>query len=157
VLVITGTGNFIFLWGDARRRREGFVSAGMKMALRALCPSFLAAGAVTLRWPDRPEVLVILWSVFYALALLSTSHFAPRSISYLGWAFLMATMVCIFAPFSCLNGWTSLSEHAEFLNGYMAATFGLFHIVYAFCTWPRGPGSTADRVIVREVSLHDSQ
>jgi len=159
VLVITGAGNFIFLWEDARRRRESFVSAGMKMALRALCPSFLAAGVATARWADRPEVLALIWSVSYALALLSTSHFAPRSIAYLGWAFLIASMACILASCARLDEWTSLSERAAFFNGYMALTFGLFHAAYALCTWPRrsAAGSPADPEIARTDSFQDSQ
>jgi hypothetical protein len=41
----------------------------------------------------------------------------------------------------------------------MALTFGLFHAVYALCTWPRRPAavSPADLEAASAASLHDPQ
>jgi hypothetical protein len=67
--------------------------------------------------------------------LLATQHFAPRSIALLGWAFLAAGLFSIIA--------FSYPHQADTLtllrtgNLAMGATFGLFHLIYAFCTWPR--------------------
>src|SRR4051812_44632705 len=69
------------------RRGDAFVSPGMRLALRAMIPALLCGAVATSLWPL--SGLPQMWILFYGLALLSTAHFAPRSLTGLGWAFLL--------------------------------------------------------------------
>jgi hypothetical protein len=144
VLAITTLANFTFLWRDDRRSGEPFFSARARWALRALAPSFILAGLVTL-----PLMVVSLyfmglaWSAAYALGLLAASHFAPRSILLLGRAFFVATVLGMIPPLIAPSAGANVPGNTYF-ELYMAATFGLFHLLYAAFTWPRAAGATAD-------------
>lgn len=131
VLVLVSAANGYFLFRDARRREEKFISNGMKMALIALIPSHLTALALSIFFESAPSVLVLVWIVFHGIGLLATGHFSPRSIAVLGWAFLLAGLAVIaghaYGPSSVP------SQHT-----LMAVTFGGFHLIYAAFTWPRG-------------------
>jgi hypothetical protein len=129
VLAVTCAANIWVLWRDARRRGEPFVSAGMKQALKCLVPPMLVGGFVTFLFGERPFYLPFVWMIFYGLALLATTPFAPRSIPRLGWVFLLAGFVTF-----CLRGKAAVVTDPNLL---MTATFGLFHLIYAACTWPR--------------------
>ena len=149
VLVVVAGANGWFLYADARRRDEKFVSSGMKMALLALLPSHLTALVLSHVFAYRPSVLATVWITLHGLGLLATAHFSPRSMIYLGWAFLIAGLISMLqflaVPsdqyFWLENGFGSVlrsylsrvSPHA-----LMAVTFGGFHLIYAACTWPRG-------------------
>lgn len=147
VLVITGAANFHFLRRDAERRGDPFFSPGMKMALKALAPAHLVAamatalllmGAMGLYGTPVHLLLPVIWCVAYGLGLLAMEHFAPRSLVFLGWGFLVAGLaacaVLFFAAPAALPPAVSLTQMA---NLAMAGTFGLFHLVYAVCAWPR--------------------
>jgi len=83
--------------------------------------------------------------LLYGLGLLGTQHFAPRSIVFLGVAFLGAgllamighdvamerTMIGSNTPENVESAWLELGNMA------MGITFGGFHIIYACCVWPR--------------------
>lgn len=131
VLVITAVVNSHFIRRGAEARGEPFVSPGMKLALTSVLPSMLGGGFFTLlflRGELSIHFLAPLWMIFYGLALLSTSHFAPRSIALLGWAFLgagFATQPTVFDTFDPERGAV-----------VMGLTFGLFHLLYAACAWP---------------------
>ncbi len=141
VLVLTAAANAWFIWRDARSRGDAFFSPGMRMALRALAPGMLAGGAFTLCFfrSDAVFLLPAFWMMFYGLGLLSTWHFAPRSIGWLGWAFFVAGMSFFLAD-------SFHQEHGESIVFgdalrpacvRMAMTFGLFHVLYAVCTGQR--------------------
>jgi hypothetical protein len=155
VLVLTAIANLYFLRRDAARRNEPFFSSGMRLAIRSLAPGFLAAGIGTyyicFYQLDRGYPFIVsLWCACYGLALLSTQTFAPRSLAILGWCFLGTTffttenalMLSGLAFYQIPAGhdykvwlpWNSIFEFQRM----MALTFGLFHLVYAACTWPRG-------------------
>ena len=157
VLAVTALANLYFLWRAAKARRDFFVSPGMRAAARSLLPSYTVAafGAYWLIWSPMPNFVVPMWIVCHGLGLLATGHFAPRSLVYLGWAFLLAGLFSI-GPISSANwpvlagfpldlaseagrGW--IRNHA-LLTGqlWMAVTFGVFHLIYAACTWPRKTG-----------------
>src|SRR5205807_1077432 len=73
--------------------------------------------------------LVTVWVAFYGLALLSTSLFAPRSLSLLGWAFLLTALAT-----------PVLGDRIDQLTDdvpdtIMALTFGFYHLIYAIATW----------------------
>src|SRR5262249_7514520 len=128
----------------ARRRGEPFLSIGFRSALRATLPSMLFAAIYTLVAIVRGTVLHITpwWIAFYGLALLSMGHFAPRSISILGWCFLVAGAISVGGMLGNVIGSQPHfgSELRELIDGpclQLGLTFGLFHLVYAACTWSR--------------------
>lgn len=147
VLTITGTANVFFIRRDAQRRGDPFFSSGMKMALQALLPTHFVAGFITvLAWVLTSEmhhsrlfeILPGLWCVLYGLGLLAMSHFAPRSLIWLGWCFLMGGLLICALYF--LVVWSGLLENLTALqmsNLAMVGTFGLFHLGYGLAAWPR--------------------
>jgi hypothetical protein len=139
VFAVTAAASFLLIWRDAQRRGESFFSVGARSALRAMLPPMLFAAVFTVACGFRDTVpnAVPWWITFYGLALLAMTHFAPRSLSILGWCFLIAGSLCVFSGLSFQFG-SPLSESTERPCILMAATFGLFHLVYALCTWPRG-------------------
>jgi len=131
VLVLSSAVNFYFLRRDAVRRGEAFISAGMRMALRAMLPALLCGGVFTALFSE--GTVVIFWMLFYGLALLSTVHFAPKSLERLGWAFLVVSIATL--AIGIYNGRMGVGPGEA--DRLMAFTFGLFHLVYAVCAWPR--------------------
>jgi hypothetical protein len=142
VLLLTVATNTLLIVLGARKRNEPVFSPSMKAALKALAPAFLTAAILTLLFivaasdPLNEATLGITWAICYGLGLLATSHFAPRSLTLLGWAFLVsglgAVVVVRFAANSLI--WELIDSHTVF---FMALTFGLFHLIYAACAWPR--------------------
>ena len=137
VLVVAFAANTFFIWREARKNGRPFISAGMKLALRAIIPCLLVPGAFTAwffttGYLGATELdLVVAWVVFYGLALLSTGLFAPRSLAILGWAFLLTGLS---VP-AITNQLEDLSTDLPVIT--MGVTFGLYHLIYAACTWPR--------------------
>lgn len=137
VLILAGAANAFFIWREAMRDGRPFISSGMKLSLRAIAPNLLIPAAVTLwflveGYKGATELqLVLTWIVFYGLALLSTALFAPRSLVCLGWAFLL-TALAIPALRNTLG-----DLPANLPTMAMGLTFGLYHLIYAVCAWPR--------------------
>jgi len=82
--------------------------------------------------------LVVVWIAFYGLTLLSTSAFAPRSITLLGWAFLLSALAIPL-----------LEETFEIWLGnipvlLIGTTFGVYHVLYAAIVWPRLRGASVE-------------
>ncbi len=150
VLAVTAASNIWFLRRDALRRGEAFVSPGMKMALLALLPSHLAAGVATIIAIAVLDTMYLgalyvllpeFWCILYGMGLLAMKHFAPRSITRLGWAFFI---VGLLATANTLIGFPKIFSGGERLaHCTMACTFGLFHLIYAACVWPRRPRGTS--------------
>jgi hypothetical protein len=137
VLILAVATNAFFIWREAKKDGRPFISSGMKLSLRAIAPNLLIPAAVTLwflvdgyKGATEPE-LVIAWIVFYGLALLSTGLFAPRSLVCLGWAFLL-TALAIPALRNVIG-----DLPANLPTIAMGLTFGLYHLIYAVCAWPR--------------------
>jgi hypothetical protein len=152
VLLLTAAANTLFIVIGAKKRNEPVFSASMKAALYALAPAFIAGGVFTLcfggiLWDPMLDLVIgIGWAACYGLGLLATAHFAPRSLTLLGWAFFLSSMVAILSL--RLSGQISLhlgrvnfvdSNPYQYYFGplFMAVTFGLFHLIYAACAWPR--------------------
>ncbi len=137
VLILAVASNAFFIWREAKKDRRPFISSGMKLSLRAIIPNLLIPAALTLwflvnGYKGATELeLVLAWIVFYGLALLSTGLFAPRSLVCLGWAFLL-TALAIPAARNVLG---DLPAYLPTIA--MGLTFGLYHLVYAACAWPR--------------------
>ncbi len=133
VVSIVNTG---LLWRDARRRREPFVSPGMKLALRAMVPGFVAGGLCTLI-EGGPVLTAMLWVLCYGLSLLSASHFAPGSIQWLGRAFFAAGCGMLIASNPVLDRFPELNRFGM-ASPIMGLTFGVFHLVYGVCIFSCG-------------------
>jgi magnesium-transporting ATPase (P-type) len=137
VLVLTLITNVFVVWREARNSGRPFVSSGMKLALRAIAPNLIVPALFTvwflkLGYLGAVELqLVVVWVVFYGLALLSTGLFAPRSLVILGWVVLL-TGVSVPVMANAVEG---LSDNAP--NFVMGLTFGLYHVIYALFTWSR--------------------
>jgi hypothetical protein len=126
-----------FLSRDASRRGEPFFSTGMKVALRSVLPSFLLAALATALLVEYPATLYVLWCLCYGLGLLAAAHFAPRSLGLLGRAFWVAGMGGVLILARTIHE-PALSPVVQFvMSHFMGLTFGLFHLVYAACVWPR--------------------
>jgi hypothetical protein len=143
-LALTVVANTLFVWREARRDGRPFFSPGLRLALRSVIPSLLLAAVISFAaWRDQSNtlngsfLLALTWIGLYGVALLSTMNFAPTSLLFLGASFVMAAVVWLL-----LLSAPSL-RYNEPLHGPfgatvpMAITFGLFHLVYAACTWPR--------------------
>jgi hypothetical protein len=137
VLMLAVLANAFFIWREARKGARPFISSGMKLALRAIAPNLLIPAAFTVWFfgtgykGGAEYELAVVWIAFYGLALLSTGLFAPRSLVVLGWAFLLSSL----ALPALRNVVGDLPANVP--NVAMGITFGLYHLAYAVCTWPR--------------------
>jgi hypothetical protein len=137
VLAVAAVANAYFLWREAERDGRPFFSAGMRLALQAIAPNLLIPAAVTV-WYFRNGYLgaqelqlVTVWAAFYGLSLLSTALFAPRSLSLLGWAFLLTALATPVLG-DAIDNLTN-----DVPDTIMGVSFGLYHLIYAVATWRR--------------------
>jgi hypothetical protein len=145
VLSLAVLADAFFIWREARKGGRPFVSSGMKLALRAIAPNLLIPAGFTVWFfatgykGGAEYELALLWIGFYGLALLSTGLFAPRSLVFLGWAFLLSALA--------LPALRNLVEDLppNLPNLAMGVTFGLYHLVYAVCTWSRTGASEIEQ------------
>lgn len=132
VLVIAFNVFQILRAGAAHQRP--FWSVGLKLALRGALPPIIAGGFLGLLFvrthsPGAEKFAACLWTVHYGLALLAIREFAPKSMVWLGWAFVvfgitaLAGAAAIIEP---LTRWIALLNG----SGLMAIAFGGFHLVY---------------------------
>lgn len=137
LLAVTAAVNAGLLWKDARRRGEVFVSTGMKVALRAMIPGLIAGGLCTLIETDAgAPMTATLWVLCYGVSLLAASHFAPKSIQWLGRAFFVAGALLLMSAALLLDHWRGTDLLAA-AHAIMGVTFGGFHLAYAALVWPR--------------------
>jgi hypothetical protein len=94
-----------------------------------LCGAMCSAWVAFSIFPVK-AIVVVIWTVFYGLALLAGTPFVPRSVVWLGLAFI---------TFGVLYGCVGFWGHLVFLrvNEAMALSFGLFHLAYAAAVWRR--------------------
>jgi hypothetical protein len=135
VLILVLAANAFFIWREARYEGRPFISPGMKLAIRAVAPTLLIPAIFTIWFFKRGYLggqeleLVVVWVIFYGLALLSTALFAPRSLTLLGWAFLL-TGIAIPVLINLLD-----ELAGDVPTVVMGVAFGFYHLVYATCTW----------------------
>jgi hypothetical protein len=124
--------NAALLWRDARRRGDAFISPGMRLALRALAPPLFAGFLFGFNFimDHSPSMCALSWSVFYGLALLATSGFAPVSITRLGAAFVFGGLILLII--------FRLSLVPLSTPMIMGLTFGALHLIYAVCVIATG-------------------
>lgn len=137
VLAVAAVLNLALLARDARRRGQPFVSAGMRMALRALLPPLLAGGVLgagLIVCLHSLTLAVLLWCVCYGLALLATASFSPRSLIRLGWLFLLGGLG-LFGVWAATPDLRLLATDEGPASWIMGGTFGLFHVGYALAVF----------------------
>jgi hypothetical protein len=140
VLIATLLANTFFILRKARREGSAFMTSGLKVAIYSTAPVLIVAAVLTsLFWrndetTEALPVLVTVWITCYGLALLTTANFAPRSLRYLGWAFLLTGAACLVLTGPIFN-----ADPARRSAIAMGLTFGLYHLVYGISTWPRQP------------------
>jgi hypothetical protein len=108
-----------------------FWSSGLRVALRGVLPSLVAGGFLGLLFvrSGQDQTAACLWILHYGLALLAIREFAPKSMVWLGWAFVLFGMVSLAAVADVIHVpplWLKI------LNGsrLMAISFGGFHLIY---------------------------
>ena len=125
VLLVTAGANSLFIRWEAKKRNAPVYSPAFRHALFAILPaatSGVAVGALSLQWSYFcPGVF---WSLFYGLALLATRPYGPRSMQILAW-FFFVTGIC-----SILFLNQSRLDDVRVAAGFMALTFGLYHLIY---------------------------
>jgi hypothetical protein len=138
VLLISLAVNGFFIRREAIRTNRPFISPAMKLALGAIAPCLIIPLAVTIWFfqtgylGNQELFLVTVWTSFYGLTLLSTALFAPRSLTLLGWAFLLSGMAI-----PVLDRAIETDFAGDIPDVAMGITFGLYHLIYAGCAWPR--------------------
>lgn len=137
ILAISSALNVFLLAKEAKRRSQPFVSAGMRMALRAFVPPLLVGGSVGIGlivFLHNLTLAALIWALCYGLALLSTASFSPRSLVRLGWAFVITGLLTFFGWAACSDV-RLLSSDLGPASLVMGLTFGLLHVVYALAVF----------------------
>ena len=112
-------------------RQRPFWSTGLRTALRGVLPSLVAGGFMALLFvrAGNDVVAACMWIIHYGLALLAIREFAPKSMVWLGWAFVLFGLVCLatVADIVHLEQAWMVRVNASRL---MAIAFGGFHLIY---------------------------
>jgi hypothetical protein len=136
-LFLTAAINFALLVRESKAGGQFWISPRMRAALRAMLPAFLAGGfCLALTSEVGWAMLASLWVMLYGVSLLAMGHFAPHSLRILGWGFFSAGAALLMLFGSVLDAGEG-SRQMLLAHCIMGGTFGLFHLVYAACTWPR--------------------
>ncbi len=145
VFFIVSGFNFLFLAHENKKLGTPLISRGMKSALTDFCPPLLVGGVIGLfltLGSYESCLIVSIWCICYGLALLSTRHYAPRSLLLLGWAFVIVGLTFLFLPTFPFSG-----SNPSFKTGnlLMAFSFSLLHLIYGAATWLNDRRETALR------------
>ena len=108
-------------------------SHGLKVALRGALPSLIVGGFLGLLYlkygnANVEFIAACFWILHYGLALLAIREFAPKSMIWLGLAFV-ATGLIAFSGVTFFQAMNPLLVRMG-PSGLMAATFGGFHLLY---------------------------
>ena len=111
-----------------------FWSSGLKVALRGVLPSVIAGGFLGMLFvrsgtPNAESQGACIWILHYGLALLAIREFAPKSMVWLGWAFVVFGVGSLAGVTGVVDIFTQWIMHT---NGsrLMAIAFGGFHLIY---------------------------
>ncbi len=134
------------LFRTAAAKEKQVWSHGLQVALRGALPSLVAGGFLGLLYLKYGRVgceisAASIWILHYGLALLAIREFAPKSMTWLGLAFL-ATGIASFSAMTFVQTATPMLARLG-PSGLMAATFGGFHLLYGAAivtTTRRGDG-----------------
>jgi hypothetical protein len=122
------------LWRASRTHHATSMwSTGLRTALRCALPSLVAGGvlgvlACKFISPIPREMAACFWITHYGIALLSIREFTPKSMVWLGWAFVIFGIAVFYMLFT----FDSREVFQFKLNGsrLMAIAFGGFHMIY---------------------------
>ncbi len=121
-------------------RDRPFWSSGLRVALRGVLPSLIAGGFLGLLFVrgGQEQSAACLWILHYGLALLAIREFAPKSMVWLGWAFVVFGVASLAAVADVIH---VPQEWLRLLNGsrLMAISFGGFHLIYGALIVTTGP------------------
>ncbi len=108
-----------------------FWSSGLRVAIRGALPSLIAGGFLGLLFvrsgADKPAAC--LWILHYGLALLAIREFAPKSMVWLGWAFVVfgvGSLAGVTHVVDLFEQWVRPTNGSQL----MAIAFGGFHLIY---------------------------
>ncbi len=108
-----------------------FWSPGLRMALRGALPSLITGGFLGFLFVrgDQTQAAACLWILHYGLALLAIREFVPKSMVWLGWAFVLFGVLSLAGVAQVIH---VPPDWLRILNGsrLMAIAFGGFHLIY---------------------------
>ncbi len=111
--------------------QKPFWSTGLRVAIRGALPSLIAGGFLGLLFvrSGAEQPAACLWILHYGLALLAIREFAPKSMVWLGWAFVVFGVGSLAGVTGVVDAFTEWTQRT---NGsrLMAIAFGGFHLVY---------------------------
>lgn len=106
-------------------------SAGLRTALRGVTPSLIAGGFLGLLFvrSGNDVAAACMWIVHYGLALLAIREFAPKSMVWLGWAFVTFGVCSLATVTNVIHLDHDWMIHLN-SSRLMAISFGGFHLIY---------------------------
>ena len=121
------------LFRTAASTQRSVWSHGTKVALRGALPSLIVGGFLGLLYlkyggVGSEKTAASVWILHYGLALLAIREFAPKSMTWLGIAFIL-TGIASFSAMTFIQTATPILNKLG-ASGLMAATFGGFHLLY---------------------------
>jgi hypothetical protein len=123
--------NVFQIYRMKKAHNKPFWSPGLRVALRGVLPSLIAGGFLGLIFVrgDKDQAAACMWILHYGLALLAIREFAPKSMVWLGWAFVIFGVASLAAVSSVVDVPPYWMQR---LNGarLMAIAFGGFHLIY---------------------------
>ncbi len=146
-LLVTCSFNAFLVSRKSKREGRPLFSPGLKMALRAIVPPMLAGGVIGtgLTLSGTAAIGAAIWVICYGLALLAMRGFAPKSMSRLGWALLVAGLASFLYAWSdganlLMGMWAPDHMESPMLeaNLIMGICFGVFHLLYGFIVMKAG-------------------
>ncbi len=133
LLLVIAFNVFQILRVGAQHQRP-FWSSGLRLALRGALPSIVAGGFLGLLYvrsgaPASEKLAACLWILHYGIALLAIREFAPKSMVWLGWAFVVFGVGALAGAaqvVDVLYTWMARLDASDL----MAVAFGGFHLIY---------------------------
>lgn len=125
-------GFYVFQLVRAKKlHKRPFWSAGLRTALRGVLPSLVAGGFMALLFvrSGNDVVAACMWIVHYGLALLAIREFAPKSMVWLGWVFVVFGLVCLATVTNIVHLDQEWMVRVN-ASRLMAIAFGGFHLIY---------------------------
>ena len=128
-------GFYIFqMWRIARAKDGGKIwNQSLKLVLRCALPSLLAGGITGLliakgAQQGHRELAACFWTTHYGIALLAIREFVPKSMVWLGWAFVIFGVVALCTFMTSDIAFQVMHK----LNGsrLMALSFGGLQLLY---------------------------
>jgi hypothetical protein len=108
-----------------------FWSSGLRLALRGALPSLIAGGFIGLVFVrgQNNVAAASMWTIHYGIALLAIREFAPKSMLWLGWAFVTFGLISLATVANIIEfdrEWLMRINPSRI----MAIAFGGFHLIY---------------------------